>query len=152
MTSSTLEILSWSAMTSIHDATVRKFLDSDPALVGQLGYLGTDGRPLILPVWYRLTDDHLQFVTHLKTLKVKAVQRDPRTVITVATQAEPYRYVQVQGEAKVDTDESGVRTALIDITARYLGADRAEAYVDEHHSGPGEVIVRVYPLRVHAAL
>ncbi|AMT73216.1 TIGR03618 family F420-dependent PPOX class oxidoreductase [Mycobacteroides immunogenum] len=139
-------------MTSIHDAAVRDFLGSDPALIGQLGYLGADGRPLILPVWYRLADDHLQFVTQLSTLKIKALQRDPRVVIAVATQTEPYRYVQVQGEAKVETDSSGVRATLIDITARYLGADRAEAYVDEHHSAPGEVIVRVNPVRVHAAL
>ncbi|MUM19270.1 PPOX class F420-dependent oxidoreductase [Mycobacterium sp. CBMA271] len=139
-------------MTSIHDSAVREFLDSNPALVGQLGYLGADGRPLVLPIWYRLTDDHLQFVTHLDTLKIKALQRDPRAVITVATPTEPYLYVQLQGEAKVDPDESTARAALLDITARYLGAERAEAYVRDHHSGPGEVVVRLHPLRVHAGL
>ncbi|MEU9805885.1 PPOX class F420-dependent oxidoreductase [Mycobacterium sp. NPDC050853] len=139
-------------MTSIHDPSIRRFLDSTPALVGQLGYLGADGRPLILPIWYQLADDHLQFVTHLNSLKVRALQRDPRVVITVATPAEPYRYVQVQGHAKVDPDESTVRATLIDITARYLGADRAEAYVHEHHSAPGEALVRIHPLRVHSAL
>jgi len=51
-------------MTSIHDPAVRQFLDSNPALIGQLGYLGVDERPLILPIWYRLADDHIQFVTH----------------------------------------------------------------------------------------
>ncbi|ORB49152.1 PPOX class F420-dependent enzyme [Mycobacteroides saopaulense] len=139
-------------MTSIHDPAVRKFLDSTPALIGQLGYLGVDGRPLILPVWYRLAEDHLQFVTHLSSRKVKALQRDPRAVITVATQTEPYLYVQLQGEAKVESDESEVRATLIDITSRYLGADRAERYVDEHHSAPGEAIVHVHPVRVHTGL
>ncbi|MGH3954377.1 PPOX class F420-dependent oxidoreductase [Mycobacteroides salmoniphilum] len=139
-------------MTSIHDPSVRQFLDSTPALVGQLGYLGTDGRPLVLPIWYRLADDHLQFVTHVDTLKVRALQRDPRAAITVATPTEPYLYVQIQGEAKLEPDESEVRTTLIDITARYLGAERAVAYVDEQHGAPGEAIVRVHPVRVHAAL
>ncbi|WP_078280974.1 TIGR03618 family F420-dependent PPOX class oxidoreductase [Mycobacteroides franklinii] len=139
-------------MTSIHDPAVRLFLDSNPALIGQLGYLAVGGRPLILPIWYRLADDHLQFITHRKTLKVRALQRDPRAVIAVATQAEPFLYVQIQGEATIEPDESGVRAALLDITARYLGADRAEAYVEEHHSAPGEAIVRVRPSRVHASL
>lgn len=139
-------------MTSIHDPAVRQFLDSTPALVGQLGYLGNDGRPLVLPIWYRLNEDHLQFVTHVSTLKILSLQRDPRAVITVATPAEPYLYVQVQGEAHVEPGTSEVRGTLIDITTRYLGADRADAYVDEHHSAPGEAIVRIHPVRVHAAL
>ncbi|MGL5442110.1 MAG: PPOX class F420-dependent oxidoreductase, partial [[Mycobacterium] stephanolepidis] len=47
---------------------------------------------------------------------------------------------------------SEVRDTLIDITTRYLGADRAAAYVDEHHSAPGETIVRIHPVRIHTAL
>lgn len=73
-------------------------------------------------------------------------------MIAVATQAEPYLYVQIQGQATIEPDESGVRAALLDITARYLGADRAESYVNEDHSAAGEALVRVNSSRIHASL
>ena len=134
------------------DARVAEFLAAEPALIGQLGYIGRDGSPSVTPVWYRFLDNRLEFVTQLSTVKVAALRQDPRAAITVASQTEPYGHAQVQGTVQIDPEPAATHAALIEITARYLGRDRAIEYVREHHSAPGEAIVRLRPARVRAML
>ncbi|EFV13651.1 PPOX class F420-dependent oxidoreductase [Segniliparus rugosus] len=134
------------------DARAVEFLAAEPALIGQLGYIGRDGGPVVTPVWYRFLDNRLEFVTQLGTAKIAALRQEPRAAVTVASQTEPYGYVQVQGTVQIDPEPDATHAALIEIAARYLGRERAAAYVREHHSAPGEAIVRLSPARVRAML
>jgi PPOX class probable F420-dependent enzyme len=118
---------------------------------GKLGWTATDGRPLVAPVWFVVEDGALLFNTGKETAKGRAIRRDPRVVLCVDLEEPPYAFVQVQGVATLssDTDEL-LRTATV-IGGRYMGADRAEEF-GRRNGVPGELLVRVRPTKVIAAL
>src|ERR1700722_10952546 len=82
-------------MTSITDPQVRAFL-SEGTRTGKLSYLGTDGRPLVAPVWFVLEDDCLVFNTGKESAKGRSLARDPRATLCVDLEEQPYAFVQVQ--------------------------------------------------------
>lgn len=117
---------------------------------GMLGYLASDGRPLVAPVWFLVEDDHLVFNTAAGTAKGKALHRDPRVVMTVDDPHPPFSFVQVQGVAELSDDPNALRDIATRIGGRYMGADRAEDF-GRRNGVPGELIVRVRPTKVIAA-
>jgi hypothetical protein len=65
--------------------------------------------------------------------------------------APPYAFVQVQGDAELSEEpEELIRTATA-LGARYMGPDRAEEF-GRRNGVPGELVVRVRPVKVVAAL
>jgi PPOX class probable F420-dependent enzyme len=64
---------------------------------GMLGFVASDGRPLVTPVWFVVDDGQLVFTTERHTPKGCALQRDPRVAICVDDPHPPYSFVQVQG-------------------------------------------------------
>ncbi len=62
----------------------------------KLGYLASDGRPLVAPVWFVVDGDDLVFNTGADTAKGRALARDPRVVICVDDERPPFSFVQVQ--------------------------------------------------------
>ncbi|HSS25651.1 MAG TPA: PPOX class F420-dependent oxidoreductase [Mycobacterium sp.] len=116
---------------------------------GMLGYVATDGRPLVAPVWFVVDDGQLAFNTGRDTSKGRAVARDPRVVICVDDPHPPYSFVQVQGVATVTEDPQDVLDIATRTGARYMGADRADEF-GRRNSGPGELVVRVSPTKVIA--
>jgi PPOX class probable F420-dependent enzyme len=117
---------------------------------GMLGYLASDGRPLVAPVWFLVDRNQLVFNTAKTTAKGKAMHRDPRVVLTVDDPHPPYAFVQVPGVAELDEDPGALLDTATRIAARYVGADRAAEF--GHRNGvPGELIVRITPTKVITA-
>lgn len=116
---------------------------------GKLAYAGTDGRPLVAPVWFIVEDGALVFNTGKNTAKGRALVRDPRATLCVDLEEPPYAFVQVQGDAELSEDPGElVRTATA-IAARYMGQDRAAEF-GKRNGVPGELVVRLRPTRVNA--
>ena len=114
---------------------------------GLLGYLASDGRPLVAPVWFIVDNGDLVFNTDAKTAKGRALKRDPRITICVDDPHPPYSFVQVQGVATVTEDPPDVLDIATRTGARYMGADRAEEF-GRRNAVPGELVVRVRPTKV----
>ncbi len=140
----------YSARMVAFEPDVRAFL-SEGTRTGKLGYVATDGRPLVAPVWYVLENDELVFNTGGNTAKAKAIARDPRVVLCVDLDEPPYAFVQVQGEATVSEDPDELLRTATAIGGRYMGADRAEEF-GKRNGVPGELVVRVRPTRIVAEL
>lgn len=113
---------------------------------GMLGYVATDGRPLITPVWFVVDEGQLAFNTGRDTSKGRAIARDSRVVICVDDPHPPYSFVQVQGVATVSEDPADVLDIATRTGARYMGAERAEEF-GRRNSSPGELVVRVRPTK-----
>ncbi len=129
---------------------VHAFL-SEGTRTGKLGWVAADGRPLVAPVWFVVEGSEILFSTGRGTAKGRAVLRDPRLSLCVDSEAPPYGFVQVQGEATVSEDPAElVRSATV-IGARYMGADRAEEF-GKRNGVPGELLVRLRPTKVVANL
>jgi PPOX class probable F420-dependent enzyme len=114
---------------------------------GKLGYTASDGRPLVAPIWFVIDDGDIVFNTGATTAKGKALARDPRVVLLVDLEEQPYAFVQVQGVAEViDNVTETQRTATI-LGGRYMGADRAEEF-GKRNAVPGELTVRIKATKV----
>lgn len=123
---------------------------SEGTRTGLLGYLASDGRPLVAPVWFVVDGDELAFNTDKSTAKARALARDPRVVMCVDDSRPPYSYVQVQGIASISEDPQDVLDIAIRAGGRYMGADRAEEF-GRRNGVPGELVVRIKPTKVITA-
>jgi PPOX class probable F420-dependent enzyme len=123
---------------------------SEGTRTGMLGFVASDGRPLVTPVWFVVDQGELVFTTERRTPKGRALQRDPRVVLCVDDPHPPYSFVQVQGVAAVTEDPQDVLAIATRTGARYIGADRAEEFA-RRNAVPGEVVVRIRPAKVIAA-
>ena len=115
-----------------------------------LGYLASDGRPLVAPVWFVVDRGELAFNTHKDTAKGRALARDPRVVMCVDDPRPPYSFVQVQGIASISEDPLDLLDIATRAGGRYMGADQAEKY-GRRNGVPGELVVRITPTKVRKA-
>jgi PPOX class probable F420-dependent enzyme len=114
---------------------------------GMLGFLASDGRPLVAPVWFIVEDGELVFNTGRSTAKGRALARDSRVVICVDDPHPPYSFVQVQGTATVAEDAADLLEIATRIGGRYMGLHRAQEF-GRRNAVPGELVVRVRPTKV----
>lgn len=120
---------------------------SEGTRTGMFGFVASDGRPLVTPVWFVVDDGELVLTTHGDSPKGRAVKRDPRVVICVDDPHPPYSFVQVQGVATVVEDAKIVLDIATRTGGRYMGADRADEF-GRRNAVPGEVVLRVRPTKV----
>jgi PPOX class probable F420-dependent enzyme len=120
---------------------------SEGTRTGLLGYLASDGRPLVAPVWFVVDGGELAFNTGKNTAKGRALARDPRVVMCVDEPRPPYSFVQVQGIASIGEDHQDVLDIATRTGGRYMGAERADEY-GRRNSAPGELVVRIKPTKV----
>jgi PPOX class probable F420-dependent enzyme len=123
---------------------------SEGTRTGMLGYLASDGRPLVAPVWFVVDKGALAFNTGKDTAKGRALVRDPRVVMCVDDPRPPYSFVQIQGVATISEDPQDLLDIATRTGGRYMGADRAEEF-GRRNGVPGELIVRVTPTKVLSA-
>ena len=123
---------------------------SEGTRTGLLGYLASDGRPLVAPVWFVVDGSGLAFNTGKTTAKGRALTRDPRVVMCVDEPRPPYSFVQVQGIASISEDPQDVLDIATRTGGRYMGADRAEEF-GRRNGVPGELVVRIKPTKVRKA-
>jgi PPOX class probable F420-dependent enzyme len=131
-------------------ADVVTFL-SEGTRTGKLGFVASDGRPLVTPIWYLIEDGEIVFTTGKSSAKGRALARDPRVALCVDLEEPPYGFVQVQGEATTSEEPGELLEAATRLGARYMGPERAEEF-GRRNGVPGELLVRVRPTKVIAEL
>ena len=111
--------------------------------VATLATIDPDGRPQLTEVWFLAEGDELKISLNTSRQKVRNLQRDPRCSVLLLDLANPYRYVEIRGDAVITPDDD---YAFADRLGAKYGADLRE------NDGPGEtrVVVTVKAARVHA--
>lgn len=127
---------------------VEDFLMTD-APTAVLGYKGSDGRPLVAPVWFLVDDGELVFNTMRDSAKGRALAREPRVALCVDDPHPPFSFVQIQGVVTTTEDHHQLLDTATRIAARYMGPNRADEF-GQRNAAPGGV-VRVRPTKVVAA-
>jgi len=107
-----------------------------------LGTVDPDGRPQLTEVWFLAEDDEVKLSLNTSRQKVRNLQRDPRCSALLLDLANPYRYVELRGDAVITPDDD---YAFADRIGEKYGADLRE------NDRPGEtrVVVTIRPARVH---
>jgi PPOX class probable F420-dependent enzyme len=123
---------------------------SEGTRTGMLGFVASDGRPLVAPVWFIVDNGELVFNTARASAKGRALARDSRVVICVDDPHPPYSFVQVQGIASLHDEADEKLDIATRIGGRYMGADRAAEF-GRRNAVPGELVVRVQPTKINSA-
>lgn len=107
---------------------------------------GGPGRaPLTVPIWYQYAPGgDIWIITGLDSRKYKLIKTAGRFSLMVDRLEPTIRYVSVEGSV-IDTVPATVEK-LREISARYLPAEKVDAYVDFSLKNHGDqVIVRMQP-------
>ena len=112
---------------------------------GKMAVTRANGAPHVTPIWFLLDsvggEDFVVFTTVAKSVKGKALQRDPRFAMLVDDQAPPYSYVFIEGEVTLSDDLDAMLPWAIKLGVRYMGAEKGEDY-GRRNAAPGELLVR----------
>ncbi|MCU1648092.1 MAG: class F420-dependent oxidoreductase [Nocardia sp.] len=135
-------------MTSISDPQITEFL-SQGTRTAKVAFTASDGRPMVTPVWFVVEGNELVFNTDATSGKAKAFARDPRVMVSVDLEAQPYAFVEVQGVVTVSEDQDELLRTATELGARYMGVERAAEF-GKRNGVPGMLVVRVRPTKVAA--
>jgi PPOX class probable F420-dependent enzyme len=107
-----------------------------------LATLGRDGIPQLTEVWFIHDEGELKLSLNTSRLKTKNLRRRPECSLFLLDVANPYRYMDVRGRARIEPDDD---YAFADrVGEKYGGAD-----LREHDArGDSRVIVTIEPTKV----
>lgn len=86
-------------------------------LVVTLNTVTPDGQPHSSVVWCRLVGDRIQIVTPGDAQKIWNIQHNPRVSLLAVDTGDPFRYIEVRGEANLSTENA--ITILREIAREY---------------------------------
>lgn len=95
--------------------------------LARLAYIGLDGRPRVVPIWFTIQNGDILMVTGPKAAKVRALEANGAVAMTIDDSRPPYKVLLVEGDASLEHVE-GIAAEYEGITRRYLGA-AADAYL-----------------------
>lgn len=133
-------------MTTMTADECRSFLVARPR-TAKLATARADGRPHIAPIWIALDGEGLLFTTWHTAIKALNLRGDGRLALCVDDDTPPFSYVIVAGTVTISEDPTELRAWATQIAARYMGAERADAY-GARNGVPGELLIRVRPTRL----
>jgi PPOX class probable F420-dependent enzyme len=115
-------------------------------LAGQfatLGTVGTDGRPQLSEVWFLADDDTVGISLNTARQKTKNLTANPGVSLFLLDLANPYRYLEIRGNAEISPDED---YSFADLVGAKYGANLR----DHDQPGQARVVVTIRPVRVNA--
>jgi PPOX class probable F420-dependent enzyme len=111
--------------------------------VATFATVGPQGRPQLSEVWFLAEDGELKLSLNTSRQKVRNLQQQPACTLFLLDLANPYRYLEVRGDAELEPDDD---YAFADRLGAKYGADLRA------NDKPGErrVAVTIKPSRVNA--
>jgi PPOX class probable F420-dependent enzyme len=127
-------------MTNFPDSH-RDLLD---AQVATLATIGGNGFPQLTEIWFMHDDGELKTSLNSSRLKTRNLQKRPQCSLFLLDLANPYRYLEVRGNAKLEPDDDYAFARKLG--AKYGGVDLSE------HDNPGDsrLVVTIEPANVYA--
>jgi PPOX class probable F420-dependent enzyme len=121
-------------------ASHRDLLD---AQVATLATMRADGFPHLTEVWFLHDDGELKISLNSSRLKTHNLRERPQCSILLLDLANPYRYLEVRGLARLEADDDYEFARKVG--AKYDGADLSE------HDRPGDsrFVVTIEPVNVY---
>src|SRR5688572_29117304 len=73
-----------------------------------LATIAPDGRPQVSAVWFLYEDGELKVSLNTNRQKVRNLRRNPSATIFILDLANPLRYLEVRGDARLEPDDDYV--------------------------------------------
>ena len=94
----------------------------------RLAYIGTDGAPRVLPIWFHWTGSEIVMGTLPNAAKLKALAKNPKVAITIDADNFPHKVLLIRGSARLET-VNGVVPEYAAAAERYFGAEQGKAWL-----------------------
>ena len=109
----------------LDDPVVAELLEN--ANLARLAYVGLDGRPRVVPIWFQYRDGAVVMITGPRAEKARALAANGAVALTIDSSQPPYKVLLIQGDAALEEVE-GMAPEYPEIVRRYLGP-ATEAYL-----------------------
>ena len=109
------------------DPIAKELLQS--TIPARLAYVGSDGTPRVIPIWFHWDGQHIVLGTPLTAPKMKALSKNPKVALTIDTNSWPHRVLQIRGTARTETVD-GVVPEYAAAAERYFGKDQGQAWIE----------------------
>jgi len=108
--------------------TAKELLQSK--IPARLAYIGIDGAPRVIPIWFHWNGREVIMSTPPNTPKVKALRKNPKVAITIDDNQFPHRVLMVRGMARLE-DIKGVVPEYALAAERYFGREQGQAWINQ---------------------
>jgi PPOX class probable F420-dependent enzyme len=119
----------------------RDLLDAE---FGTFATIDGDGLPQLTEVWFLHADGELKLSLNTARWKTRNVTARPQCSLLILDLANPYRYLEVRGRARIERDPDYVFADRL--AAKYGGTDLRERDLP----GESRVVVTLEPATIHA--
>lgn len=110
-----------------HPASKELLQSNIPA---RLAYIGTDGTPRVVPIWFHWDGREFVLGTPPKAPKLKALAKNPKVALTIDDNNFPHKVLLVRGTAKLQP-VNGVVPEYAQAATRYFGEQQGKAWVSQ---------------------
>jgi hypothetical protein len=96
----------------------------------RLAYIGTDGTPRVIPIWFHWNGRNIVLATPPKAPKLKALAKNPKVSLTIDDNTFPHKVLLVRGTARLEPVD-GIVPEYIAAADRYFGPEQGKAWVGQ---------------------
>jgi PPOX class probable F420-dependent enzyme len=106
--------------------------------------INKDGSPQLSPTWVDTDGEHILINTEAKRAKVRNLRRDPRIVISLIENSNPYNGIVIRGRVVEQIEGKAANDHIDRLNKKYKGVDIFP------NKGPGvvRVIVKIRPEKI----
>jgi Pyridoxamine 5'-phosphate oxidase len=96
----------------------------------RLAYIGTDGAPRVIPIWFHWNGRDIVMATPPKAPKLKALKKNPKVSLTIDDNTFPHKVLLVRGTARLEPID-GIVPEYVTAADRYFGPEQGKAWVGQ---------------------
>jgi hypothetical protein len=96
----------------------------------RLAYIGTDGTPRVVPIWFHWNEREFVLGTPANAPKLKALAKNPKVALTIDEDTFPHKVLLVRGTAQLETVK-GVVPEYALAAERYFGPEQAKGWLTQ---------------------
>ena len=96
----------------------------------RLAYIGTDGTPRVIPIWFHWNGHEIVMATPPKAPKLKALAKNPKVSLTIDDNSFPHKVLLVRGTARLEAVE-GIVPEYAAAAERYFGPEQGQAWMKQ---------------------
>jgi len=96
----------------------------------RLAYIGTDGGPRVVPIWFHWNGHEIVMASPPKAPKLKALAKNSKVSLTIDENTFPHKVLMIRGTARLEVVE-GIVPEYIACSERYFDAATAKAWLDQ---------------------
>ncbi len=133
----------------LDDPVAQELLKSN--LTAQLAYIGLDGDPRVVPVWFSWTGDAFVLASPHGAPKIEALKKHPDVTISIDTDGYPYKVLQVRGVATVE-EFGDVPAEYAGMAKRYFGPEQGPAWIEQLHKMGKQAMARITVRPAHVVV